>query len=74
MNLEQIYQKRCKELQYQLDIVEAHTWRLEDAIYEWCRMSGWCRVVQDRAREMADHFRDVTKKGKRRKSAKGEGK
>jgi hypothetical protein len=49
MNLEQIYQKRCKELQYQLDIVEVHPRRLEDAIYEWCRMSGWCRVVQDRA-------------------------
>lgn len=28
--------------------------------------------VVERVREMADHFRDVTKKGKRRKSAKGE--
>lgn len=41
MNLEQKYQKRCQELQIQLDILEAHTRRMEDAIYEWCMMSGW---------------------------------
>lgn len=41
VNLEQIYQKRCHELQYKLDILEAHTRRMEDAICEWCRLSGW---------------------------------
>lgn len=39
--LKQIYKKRYQELQMQLDILEAHTRRMEDAICEWCRMSGW---------------------------------
>ncbi len=39
--LEQIYYKRCHELQRQMDILEAHARRMEDAICEWCRMSGW---------------------------------
>ena len=41
MSLEKIYQKRCNELQMQLDILEAHARRMEDAICEWAR----CKII-----------------------------
>lgn len=55
--LEQIYKKRCQELQMRLDIAEAHARRMEDAICEWCRMSGWAVEPWKQQPHNADLFR-----------------
>ena len=59
--LEQIYKKRCQELQMRLDIVEAHARHLEDAICEWCRMSGWAVEPWKQQPHNAELFRIAKK-------------
>ena len=58
---EQIYQKRCHELQMRLDIVEAHARHMEDAICEWCRMSGWAVEPWKQQPHNAELFRIAKK-------------
>ena len=59
--LEQIYQKRCHELQTKIDILEAHARHMEDAICEWCRMSGWAVEPWKQQPHNAELFRIAKK-------------